>query len=279
MKKTRAIILFLILTAAIYYIIAFLAMGKGGAHTYSIVAIPVVALGVSLILGVLSGFSILFPILTGVACIPLPMIFFNLSITKAALFGVIMAVISLVGIILGTIIYAIVNKSCGVTSRDRRKAYSDKPVGKSRSQAFRSEKPIEFSEKQEDKDREKEYEKEYLDDEVIINEKENEPSERPEYVEYTNEELLRRMRGGNMNKPASPSLSRSQDRKFDTQRLSADFQTWFNLPVRKDIRDWPTYDGPSITEKATSESGAVKSESGAPEPDNGPEGPDDPDQL
>ena len=263
MKKTRAIVLFLIISAAAYYIIAFLALGRGGSHVYSITAIPVVALGASLILGILSGFRILFPILTGVITIPLPIIFFSLSFSKAALFGGIMAVISLVGMILGTIIYAIVNKSCGVTSRDRRRAYADKPLGKSRSQAFRSEKPIDFSGKQTSEDPEKDY----LDDPGSLKEKasenKNEPSERPEYVEYTNEELMRRMRGGgNMNKPVSPSLSKSHDRKFDTQRLSADFQTWFNLPVRKDIRDWPTYDGPSITEKAAS-----KNNAGAQTPD------------
>ena len=251
MKKTKAALLFVILSAAAYYLIAFIAFERGGAHIYNLVAIPIVCLGIALVFSVLNGFHLLYPILTGLLTVPLPLLFFNLSITKSALFGGAMAVIAFVGMIIGTIIYTVVNKSCGVTSRDRRKAYADKPVGKSRSQAFRSEKPIDFTEMQHSDDPEKDY----LEDEETILEKakeKNEPAERPEYVEYTNEELIRRMRGGSMNSPVSPSLSKTRDRKFDTQRLPADFQTWFNLPVRKDIKDWATYDGPSITEKAAS---------------------------
>ena len=253
MKKTKAILLFLIISATTYYAIAFLAFEKGGPRVYYMAAIPIVCLGVALMFSVINGFHLLYPLLTGLIAIPLPLLFFNISLSKSALFGCVMAVIALVGAIIGTIIYSIVNKSCGVTSRDRRKAYADKPLGKSRSQAFRSGKPIDFSEAQHSDDPEKDY----LEDEKdILNnaEEKSEPAEKPEYVEYTNEELIRRMRGGSMNAPASPSLSKTRDRKFDTQRLPEDFQTWFNLPVRKDIKDWATYDGPSITEKAASES-------------------------
>ena len=253
MKKTKSTLLFIILSAAAYYLITFIAIGKGGSHVYSITALPIVALGVSMLLGVLGGFRPLYILLTGLVTIPLPIILFNVSFTKSFLFGVVMAVIALVGMLLGTIIYTIVNKSCGVTSRDKRKAHNDKPIGKSRSQAFRSEKPIDFSEEHTAED----FEKKFLDDEEEtireIEEEKNESPEKPEYVEYTNEELLRRMRGGSMNKPVSPSLSKDRDSKFDTQRLSADFQTWFNLPVRKDIKEWATFDGPSITEKAASD--------------------------
>ncbi len=253
MKKTKSTLFFIILSAAAYYLITFISLGKGGSHVYSITALPIVALGVSMLLGVLGGFRPLYILLTGLVTIPLPLILFNVSFIKSLLFGAVMAVIALVGMILGTIIYTIVNKSCGVTSRDRRKAYADKPIGKSRSQAFRSEKPIDFSGEHTSED----LEKVFLDDDAEtireIEEEKNEPPEKPEYVEYTNEELLRRMRGGSMNKPVSPSLSKERDRKFDTQRLSADFQTWFNLPVRKDIKEWATFDGPSITEKAASD--------------------------
>ena len=253
MKKTKAVLLFTILSAAACYAIAFVAFHKGGTQAYYMAAIPIICLGVALMFSVINGFHLLYPVLTGLFAIPLPLFFFNISPIKSVFFGCAMAVIALVGVLIGTIIYAIVNKSCGVTSRDRRKAYADKPLGKSRSQAFRSEKPIDFSEVQHSDDPEKDY---LEDAEDILNSEEEKimPPERPEYVEYTNEELIRRMRGGSMNAPVSPSLSKTRDKKFDTQRLPEDFQTWFNLPVRKDIKDWATYDGPSITEKAASKS-------------------------
>lgn len=255
MKKNTAMILFLIISAAVYYLLFFIAFSSGGPRVYSITAVPVVCLGLSMIFGVLHSFKVLYPLINGILCFPLPLIFFGISPEKSAAFAGIMALISLVGLIIGTALYAIVNKACGVTSRQQRKASSEKPSKKSRSNAFKSEKPISFSqnESSESEDIEEKVQNELSSDEDY------------EYVEYTNEELLRRMRSGNMNTPVSPSLSKERDRRFDTQRLSADFQTWFNKPFPKDIKEWASFDGPSITEKKSAERSENKNPKDYPE--------------
>lgn len=127
MKKTRAMIFFLLLTAAVFYAPPLLAFNVSSTYVFLFVSIPTVTFGLSLIYSIINGFHILYPVLAGATFFLVPVYFFELSkITSLKLAGA-AALVVLTGNIAGTLIYAIVNKITGVSKFKKQKKTSGRP--------------------------------------------------------------------------------------------------------------------------------------------------------
>ena len=88
MKKTRAMIFFLLLTAAVFYAPPLLAFNVSSTYVFLFVSIPTVTFGLSLIYSIINGFHILYPVLAGATFFLVPVYFFELSkITSLKLAG------------------------------------------------------------------------------------------------------------------------------------------------------------------------------------------------